>query len=62
MFINESGMYQLALSSTLPTAQEFKLWITNSVLPSIRKYGKYTIEKITKQTLLTKNYPSTKNS
>ncbi len=40
-FINESGLYSLALSSKLPTAKKFKRWITSEVLPSIRKHGGY---------------------
>lgn len=47
--INESGLYSLVLSSKLPTAKEFKRWVTHEVLPSIRKHGAYmtpeTIEK-----------------
>ena len=41
--VNESGMYSLALSSTLPTAKPFKRWVTSDVLPSIRKTGSYTV-------------------
>lgn len=48
--INESGLYSLVLSSKLPTAKEFKRWITKDVIPSIRKYGMYatmdTIDKM----------------
>lgn len=39
--INESGLYSLILSSKLPTAHDFKHWVTSSVLPSIRKTGMY---------------------
>lgn len=39
--INESGLYSLILSSKLPTAKEFKRWVTSEVLPSIRKSGGY---------------------
>ena len=39
--INESGLYALVLSSKLPTAKQFKRWVTADVLPSIRKTGKY---------------------
>lgn len=41
--INESGLYSLILSSKLPTAKEFKHWVTSAVLPSIRKTGEYKI-------------------
>ncbi len=39
--INESGMNALILGSKLPMAEEFKHWITNEVLPAIRKDGGY---------------------
>lgn len=39
--INESGLYSLILSSKLPSAKEFKHWVTAEVLPSIRKTGGY---------------------
>lgn len=43
VLINESGLYSLILSSKLPTAKEFKHWVTSEVLPSIRKTGEYKI-------------------
>jgi prophage antirepressor-like protein len=39
--INESGLYSLILSSKLPTAKQFKRWVTSEVLPAIRKTGMY---------------------
>ena len=39
--INESGLYALILSSKLPSAKDFKHWVTSEVLPSIRKTGGY---------------------
>ena len=39
--INESGLYSLILSSKLPSAKDFKHWVTAEVLPSIRKNGAY---------------------
>ena len=41
LFINESGLYSLVLSSKLPTAKRFKHWVTSEVLPQIRKTGGY---------------------
>ena len=41
VFINESGLYSLVLSSKLPTAKKFKRWVTSEVLPAIRKTGGY---------------------
>lgn len=39
--INESGLYSLVLASKLPTAKQFKRWVTAEVLPTIRKTGGY---------------------
>jgi anti-repressor protein len=39
--ITESGLYSLIMSSKLPSAKEFKKWVTGYVLPSIRKNGAY---------------------
>ena len=41
IFINESGLYALILSSKLESARRFKHWVTSEVLPSIRKQGGY---------------------
>ena len=41
VFINESGFYSLIFSSKQPEAREFRHWVTNEVLPSIRKKGYY---------------------
>ena len=41
VFINESGLYSLILSSKLPQAKAFKRWVTSEVLPQIRKTGGY---------------------
>lgn len=45
IFVNESGLYSLILSSKLKTAQKFKQWVTREVLPSIRKHGTYLTDK-----------------
>lgn len=39
--INESAVYSLTFGSQLPTAKEFKKWVTSEVLPSIRERGYY---------------------
>lgn len=41
--INESGLYSLILLSKMPKAKQFKRWITNEVLPSLRKTGHYSL-------------------
>ena len=43
IFINESGLYALILSSKLPKAREFKHWVTSEVLPAIRRQGGYMV-------------------
>ena len=43
IFINESGLYSLILSSKLPQAKAFKHWVTSEVLPSIRQTGRYEL-------------------
>ena len=45
VFINESGLYSLVLSSKLPSAKKFKRWVTSEVLPAIRKTGSYSTEE-----------------
>ena len=45
IFINESGLYSLILSSKLESARRFKHWVTSEVLPSIRKNGGYMVAR-----------------
>lgn len=47
--INESGLYSLILSSKLPTAKDFKRWVTKEVIPSIRKTGGYQMPSTPEQ-------------
>ena len=43
IFINESGLYSLILSSKLPQTREFKRRVTSEVLGQIRKMGGYIL-------------------
>ena len=43
--INESGLYNLIFRSRKPEAKKFRKWVTEEVLPSIRKTGSYSITK-----------------
>lgn len=54
--INESGLYDLVFESRLPSAKEFRHWVTSEVLPSIRKSGGYISgqETMTDEELLEK--------
>lgn len=40
--INESGLYHLIFQSRKPEARAFRKWVTNDVLPSIRRTGSYS--------------------
>ncbi len=41
IYINESGLYAVALKSSKPEAAAFQRWVTTEVLPSIRRTGAY---------------------
>ena len=43
--ITESGVYSLIFSSKLPSAKDFKHWVTSEVLPSIRAHGAYLTDQ-----------------
>lgn len=45
VYLSESGLYKLILRSKMKKAQLFSDWVTNDVLPSIRKYGYYKMKK-----------------
>lgn len=49
--INESGLYSLIVASKLPTAKDFKRWVTSEVLPTIRKHGAYMDMDVIEKTL-----------
>ncbi len=50
VYINESGLYALALRSEKPEAKAFKRWVTSEVLPSIRQ-GCYVQHVVQHKTL-----------
>lgn len=54
--INESGLYSLIFSSKLESAKRFKRWVTEDVLPSIRKHGIYATDNVIEQTLRDPDY------
>lgn len=45
--VNESGLYALIFKSRKKKAEQFRKWVTNDVLPSIRKTGQYNSHAIT---------------
>lgn len=40
-FLTESGVYKLVFKSRKPEAEKFTDWVTDTVLPAIRKTGEY---------------------
>ena len=42
-YINESNLYKCIFQSKKKSAIKFTEWVTNEVLPSIRKYGEYKL-------------------
>ena len=44
--VNESGLYGLIFQSRKPEARAFRKWVTNVVLPSIRRTGTYSSNSI----------------
>lgn len=56
VFINESGLYSLILSSKMPNARKFKRWVTSEILPSIRKHGAYMTEQTLEQALTSPDF------
>lgn len=47
--VNEAGLYALILTSRKPEAVEFKRWVTQQVLPTIRKTGGYMVPSLAVQ-------------
>lgn len=52
VIVNESGLYHVILRSDKPEAAPFRRWVTNDVLPAIRKTGSYNAPKLTRSQLL----------
>lgn len=50
-FLTESGVYKLAFKSRKPEAEKFSDWVTDEVLPTIRKHGAYMTEKTLERAL-----------
>lgn len=49
--ITEAGLYAAVLKSRVPAAIEFQDWITDEVLPSIRKHGGYLTDQTVEEVL-----------
>ncbi|MBN1059380.1 hypothetical protein DVS27_12600 [Clostridium botulinum] len=48
-FLTESGVYKLIFKSKKAEAEKFQDWVTDEVLPSIRKTGSYQMPKMSKE-------------
>lgn len=49
--ITESGLYTLIMRSNKPEAKKFRKWVTQEVLPTIRKHGAYMTPETIKEML-----------
>ena len=47
LYITESNLYKLIFQSRKEEAQHFVDWVTEVILPQIRKYGRYDLKSIT---------------
>ena len=47
LFVNEGNLYRAIFQSKKPEAERFTDWVTEEVLPSIRKTGGYTAKPMT---------------
>ena len=47
LFVNEANLYRAIFQSKKPEAERFTDWVTEEVLPSIRKTGGYTAKPMT---------------
>ncbi len=43
--ITEAGLYAAILASQIPSARDFKRWVTAEVLPAIRKTGQFAVKR-----------------
>lgn len=43
--ITEAGLYSAILGSKIPSARDFKRWVTHEVLPAIRRTGGYMVAR-----------------
>lgn len=55
-YLEEPGLYELAVTSRSEGAERFKDWMFEKVLPSIRKTGQYSLTPRTQTPALPQNY------
>ena len=54
--INEAGLYKLIFTSRKPDAEKFTDWVTEEVLPSVRKHGAYMTDDVLERTINDPDY------
>lgn len=55
-FLTESGVYKLIFQSRKAEAEKFQDWVTDEVLPSIRKHGAYMTEDTLEKALASPDF------
>lgn len=55
-FLTESGVYKLIFKSHKEEAERFQDWVTDEVLPSIRKHGVYMTDNILEKSIADPDY------
>ncbi|UBK99519.1 phage antirepressor KilAC domain-containing protein [Clostridium perfringens] len=55
-FLTESGVYKLIFKSKKKEAEKFQDWVTDEVLPSIRKHGAYMTENTLEKALTSPDF------
>ena len=51
VFINEKNLYKVIMRSDKPQAEPFQDWVCGEVLPSIRRTGSYSVQKLSRKEL-----------
>lgn len=49
MYMPESLVYRLAMKANNENANKFQAWLADEVIPSIRKTGNYSVQKLTRE-------------
>lgn len=55
-FLTESGVYKLIFKSKKEEAEKFQEWVTDEVLPSIRKHGAYMTNETLEEALTSPDF------
>lgn len=55
-FLTESGVYKLIFKSKKKEAEKFQDWVTDEVLPTIRKHGVYMTENTLEKALTSPDF------